>query len=882
MTNSTTRRGLIGYLVSHTHWDREWYLPFQGFRRRLVRLMDEMLAVMEGDPRYAYFHLDGQTIVLQDYLEIRPENRDRLTQLIREGRVLVGPWYVQPDESLPSAEAHIRNLLLGRRMAREFGGQPLASGYVVDVFGHISQLPQILRGFGIDNAILFRGMNDCECGAECWWEGADGTRALVLRLSNDVAYSDFWYRVRHPQMGRDFDVDEAVHAMRDFIAEFATRFSTRHVLLMDGVDHVEVEPKLGEFIERWNRDYSDLIELRHSTLPEYIAALRTDLGELPTFAGELRRPNRSGRFSNLFAGIHSSRGHLKRENDRCESLLSLLAEPWCSAAWLAGMEYPCAYLDLAWRYVLQNQPHDSICGCSVDQVHRDMEYRFDQARLIGRGLVDEAVHHLVGRLDTTGPENATYAIAVFAATPTVPGVAQVLSVSLPHPRPAHFRLVRPSGEDVAFQIISERPAVPSLEVGVRRIPAFPPKDVLTMAVDLHSPAMGIDTLFVVPRAAPQRTVGTLAAGPTALENEAVRVDVQPDGSLALVDKATRHVFRDLLLFEDGGDIGDGWTFVAPPQDAVVLSRGGPAAVSILGDGPLMATLRVRTVMTVPASIAPSRRERSDELVPLTITSDVSLLAGERGVRVLTVVENVARDHRLRVLFPTDLSASQWYADMQFDVVCRDIALLDTRDWVEADSELKPQQSFSCVTDGAAGLAVIAPTQKEAAVRDDPRRTIAVTLLRGFSSTVGTLGEDGAQCLGRHEFECAVIPFEGAAESAGLLAYARRMRARPITRTVAPSAGMDSPRGLVTVSPDVVMLSSVKRHESEGWLVVRVWNPLPDLTEVSLEVPCAIARAWLGNLAEERESELTSVTGAAVALAAPAKSAVTVIVEPVQK
>ena len=110
-------------VVSHTHWDREWYLPFQLYRIKLVRLIDRLLAILENDPRYAYFMLDGQTVILEDYLEVRPERRAALEGHITSGRVLAGPWYILPDEFLVSGESIIRNLQRGHRLA---GDEPFA------------------------------------------------------------------------------------------------------------------------------------------------------------------------------------------------------------------------------------------------------------------------------------------------------------------------------------------------------------------------------------------------------------------------------------------------------------------------------------------------------------------------------------------------------------------------------------------------------------------------------------------------------------------------------------------------------------------------------------------------------------------------------------
>ena len=144
-------------MVPHTHWDREWYSPFQTFRLRLVELLDDLLPRLEADPSYAHFLLDGQMAVVDDYLAIRPEAEERLRRLAASGRVAMGPWYVLMDEFLVSGETIVRDLQLGLDRAARFGGA-MSVGYLPDMFGHIAQMPQILRQFGFADAVVWRGV----------------------------------------------------------------------------------------------------------------------------------------------------------------------------------------------------------------------------------------------------------------------------------------------------------------------------------------------------------------------------------------------------------------------------------------------------------------------------------------------------------------------------------------------------------------------------------------------------------------------------------------------------------------------------------------------------------------------------------------------------
>jgi len=641
-----------GYIISHTHWDREWYRPFQVFRAKLVDVLDEVLDALESDPRYRFFHLDGQTIVIDDYLDIRPEAAERLRALMEAGRLIAGPWFVAPDETLPSGEALVRNLLRGTRSARSWGGEPLPVGYELDMFGHISQFPQICRGFGIESAMLFRGVNDEGNPAEMIWEGTDGTRLLLLRLPNDVAYSDFFYYVRHPARGKPFDIDEALGRLKELVEFERDRSTTAELLFMDGVDHIEILPELPDLIDAWNArpELRELCEMSHASLPEYLGRIHeaVDRDRLPVLRGEIREPNRSGTLSNLFYGIHSSHPRVKRWNDECESLLTLAAEPWSVAASLAGAPYPAGLLRRAWQYLLENHPHDSICGCSVDQVHKDMEYRFDQCRLIGQEVLQRAVGSLAKAVDTAWiGEGSTGLVLLNASGAGCDEVCEV-EIAWPHPRPPHFRLYSGAGVELPYQIIRETPAIPGMAVNHREIPHPTLTDRLRMAVPVSLPSVGLTALAVRPQPRPVSHLGSLSPAPGVLDNGLIRIEVGLGGALILTDLRTDQVYANLLTLEDTGDVGDGWTYRAPLEDEAATTVASGCTVTLETDGPLQATLRIDyTGFLVPRSAARGGRGRSDERIALPVTTRITLRRDQAFAACRIDVDNVARDHRLR-------------------------------------------------------------------------------------------------------------------------------------------------------------------------------------------------------------------------------------------
>ncbi len=382
------------HVVSHTHWDREWYLPFQEFRFRLVGLLDRLLDLLEQDPDYRSFTLDGQTIILDDYLEIRPEQEGRIRQLVQDGRLLVGPWYILPDEFLEGPEAMVRNLLFGWRGCRRFSDEPQPMeriGYIPDPFGHVSQLPQIAAGFELDALCFWRGVADAP--TEFQWAAPDGTQRLVLHLRDSYS-NGAWLAVDEEGFNHDLATE------RDALAPYAT---TSHLLVMQGTDHMEPRPDLPARLRAAEPTLGDRVI--HSNLPAYLAAVRAELDDegsagLPLLWGELRSPQRA----HLLPAVLSARMWIKQWNAGCEILLTRWAEPFSALAeQVAGTTAQRGFQRKAWEWLLKNHPHDSICGCSTDQVHREMRTRFAWAEQIADQVTQASLEAIGDQINTQHP-----------------------------------------------------------------------------------------------------------------------------------------------------------------------------------------------------------------------------------------------------------------------------------------------------------------------------------------------------------------------------------------------------------------------------------------------------------------------------------------------
>ena len=352
----------VRYLVvPHTHWDREWYLPFEQFRLRLGAVVDGVLDTPERDPSFTTFTLDGQAIVLEDYLEVRPENEERLRALLAAGRLEVGPSYVLPDEILVGGESLVRNLLLGRRVCRRFGVEPSSAGYLPDSFGHPAQLPQILAGFGIRTFLFSRGLGDeiDDVGVIFRWRAGPAEVVACQMLPH---YDNFarltWYH----------DAEERLSSIVERFGELVRGAGGDEIVLANGSDHLPVEPKLPQILGGLGRAFG--AEFRIGRYDEY----RPSADVLPSHEGELV----GSRLQNVLRGVNSARIYLKQANERAERRLLSIETAAALRTLREDAEYPAADLRLAWRELLRNHPHDSICGCSCDEVHRDMLVRYEQ------------------------------------------------------------------------------------------------------------------------------------------------------------------------------------------------------------------------------------------------------------------------------------------------------------------------------------------------------------------------------------------------------------------------------------------------------------------------------------------------------------------------
>lgn len=814
-------------LVATTHWDREWYRTFQAFRSRLVDTVDRVLDLIDGDPGYTFL-LDGQAIVLEDYLEMRPDRRADLEARVREGRIEIGPWYVQPDSLLPGGEAHIRNLLEGRRVASTIG--PVSHvAYTPDSFGHPAQFPQLFAGFGLNHFLYWRGNDNeiAELPAEYAWTAPDGTTILACH---------FWLGYGNAA-GLPKDVDEAVSRLTKAVEELSARTTSDRVLLLAGTDHQPPDAHTGAVCDAlakatgWN--------VRRGVLADFVEGLTTE--GRPAFTGELL----GGRIANLLPSVWSTRTYLKIANRRCETTLDGWAEPWSALGEKLGLSDERPALRAAWRQLLQNQAHDSICGCSQDAVHEQMLGRYDYAFEIARETAKRECERIAG-LDVTRRIDWSdeITLAVFNPSPhTRTDVVRFPVQGYPPFDNSEHHSIHPLNWinmrlDKGWEVDGRAARRVPVETHdrVRIINEQSDFDVEFVAADV--PAFGYRTFSLKPTDAHAEVVDD---GRT-ITNGSVTVEAGTDGSLTIDFGGVR--YEQLLGFENIGDRGDSYDFDPVPGDW----KAGDVTVERATHDNGVQLLRIKRYFAVPL-LSEDRNSRSDISRYLEIRYQVRLAEGVDRVDVHIEVHNEGTDHRVRMLFPTEVPTETFHAATTLDTAVRSTAPRDGSQWLHVAPATFPIQGWV----SANGLTIVAPGLNEAEVTDEG--TIKVTLLRsvGWLSRMDlrtrpshagpALPTPGAQCV--RDFETDISIF------AGLDPRAARDAELGLLAVAAGSTPLAQPGlSLLTLEPRELVLSALKPAEDGEGFVLRVLNPTDEEKEAVVSFGFDVSDARAVRLDEE--------------------------------
>ena len=884
-------------VVSETHWDREWYLPFQEFRIKLIKMMDNIIEILQQNPCYKSFTLDGQTIVIEDYLEIKPNEKLKLQNLIQKRRLIIGPLYVMPDEFLVSGESIIRNLMIGIQMGGQLG-RIMKVGYFPDPFGHIAQLPQILQGFEIPAILFWRGLgnqlSENDLSLEFIWN-APGNAASVLASFMKLSYGSV--------AGLDTRKKEGVYkkALRKLnwaISKLEPFAATPIILLNCGTDHTLANPILPEIIEQWNKFHHDKLMLL-SDFEDYIDKIMVYKENLKSYEGELR----GSKYIHLLSGVLSSRIWIKQLNSQVERLFERYVEPLSTINWLfnddESINYPSELILNGYKWLIKNHPHDSISGCSIDPVYEEMKIRYQWAEQIGSEVSRTSLIQLDKLIQFKNDSLDSIHLIVFNPLPWNRKDIVQFNVLTEMKRVGNktrssFDLFDCDDKKIDYQIEE-----------VSEVPRF--KHVTSKSYKVsflgEVPACGFKIYYLRPHkkgSLADYKIFQITSNTPSIENQYYKIQVEDHGEIAIFDKDSKKWYRNLCIIEDVGDWGDLYDYSGPKKfqnDKTFSTKEiTPLKIVILSNETISKTILIEYDFKLPRSLSNDRQHRDNYLISNPISISITLYHSIKRVDIKVKVENNSKDHKLRLLFPTSIETNEVKCDDHFYVISHPVNLPEGSDWNQKPPTTKYNNKFIAVNDAIRTLAILNKglSECEAFQNKDSSITIGITLLRcvewlsryDLKTRDMNAGPDlhtpSAQCIGTHLFELSLVTenntqmLENIHNSSleftnslmalcpamihtnlgthdriilsplGIL-YPYRLTKKATSKQVLPSQF-----SFLSINNKAIILSILKKAEQDNDVVVRVYNlsSQTQSAELSFYRGLKIIRAKIVNLLEE--------------------------------
>ena len=809
-------------ITVHTHWDREWYLTNEGYTARLLRIMPTILSGLESG-QIDTFLFDGQTAALEDLLTHgEPGLAQRVIHYIRLGRINIGPWYVMPDEFLCSGESLIRNIEEGLRLAQEHGETEFL-GYLPDTFGHIAQMPQIFRGFDIDKAVIWRGVAIQDDIFE--WRAANGDSVTCLFLPQG------YYQ-------QPFSKEDYVEAVSLYFDALADKVPHVPLLLTQGGDHLVPPADLKDRIAHYN-SAQDKYRLSFTTLAEHIdKRVSAKGGSKTVLNGELRA--NSNAF--LLPDVLSTRRYIKRLNQQAEDRLMGQIEPLLAAVNFKN-SYPDKYLRDTWKLLLQQHAHDSICGCSIDEVHQEMLVRFrrieDRLNALQTMACEEAGLSNPYFNRSAGPSPFADDSMMTVFNPSLKRRAgwQQLNVFLQGDQAMGLSVTDETGREyktVLCGVNRHR----AFQTPIDDFPQHKHGFVYALFVHINTQGWESRTLHFSSEPLQESIVGKPAlsdgdAVSAEIANGLVALRVTASG-ICIDNLQSGETIESAMSILSEGDAGDSYNFSPPLQPWSVQAEIAATRARKLGAYGDEIELALR--LPQPASLDAARLTGTDDQVISQGTLILRLLAGEAYIRASLRWSNLARDHRLRLVLPLNEKVQTTISDSAFALIERPVVYRKARKSIAAsETDVCVNPSYSYIEAGPLRLAHLAMQEFEI-LDDGAQDRLAITLIRsvGWLSRQDLItrgagaGPDfetpQAQCLGEDWFSFLLsVGSEGALK----LSDAECFR-RPLLFLT--GKGQIAAQSLQLTAPDV-QISSCRRRGDE--VEVRLFNPTDEKLEYVL-------------------------------------------------
>ncbi len=847
------------HVVPHMHWDREWYFSTEESRILLVNNMEEIMERLENDETYLYYVLDGQTAILEDYFAVKPENKQRVKDLVQQGKLIIGPWYSQTDEMVVGAESIVRNLLYGFKDCAEFG-EVMKIGYLPDSFGQSAQMPQILNGFDITRSIFWRGVSERKGTnkTEFNWKSDEGSEVLVQLFPLGYAIGKYL----------PLEKEALKKRMDKYLPVLDRGATTDHIILPNGHDQMPIQQNIFEVMDALKELYPerDFFISKYENVFDELEKNEN----LDTISGEFL----DGKYMRVHRSIFSTRMDIKALNARIESKLTNVLEPLAAIAYNLGFEYHHGLIELIWKEIMKNHAHDSIGCCCSDKVHLEVLNRFLLAEEKTDQLIRFYLRKVVDNLETTSTDDR---LNLFNLMPYER--EEVITTKI-ITKMTSFEIKDNDGNNLNFEILSQE----EIDAGLidRQIVHYGNYDPFiqyTIEFKDTVPSMGYKTYFIQEA---ETTATNSVKSTDKIVTEFYEITANQNGTINIVDKKLNKTFTNVLRMENGGDDGDEYDFSPLPNETLIYNDDVVANVT-LTQNEFAGRISISYELNVPADLEKRKEGVRDTLVGINI--ELVIPNHKALIDTKITINNTACDHRLRTLIPTGIASKVSISDNQFGYIERDVYdsamdVWEKEDWDERPDSIYPMLTYVGLCDNEHGVSVLTNSTREYEIIDADYSTIAITLFR----SVGFLGKEemlrrpgrpsgikmptpDSQMLGTLMIDFGITTHAGTTLEANIANVAKEYLTPVQVYNKIPHDAMKLNKekvqtpltySLLSFENKDSVLSVLKKAEKEEALVVRAFNPTTTNQQLEVVSNNKISNVGLVNLNEDKQKDLEDI------------------------
>ncbi len=863
----------IVHLIPHTHWDYEWYFTHPESSVQLTYHMDDVFQALDQEQIQQYL-LDGQTSIVEDYLELAPENESRLRKLVTSGQIKIGPWYTQTDQLIISGESIVRNLLIGSHIADSLGAS-WNIGYVPDAFGQSIDMPKIYNGFGINHSVFWRGLSSDTCESrEFVWTSEDGSTVNCYQIRNG-------YYLAEPQISG--------MAPDEIVAQISEGTTADVIPFPYGADQIKVDFDVKSKIDRYNSSSvigHEFIESNYNSLFESLTSTYEDAF---VYQGEMIE----AQYSKIHRSIYSTRYDHKQLNDRVETRLSYVLEPLMIMADYQHIPYKADLVNHIWKTLLRCHAHDSAGGCNSDRTNRHIKQRLITVDEMSAANRD----YLVRKLSESVLADIENNLLLINTLPYIRNERVVLEVDTLTPE---FSIFDDAGVSLAFNLLNSektyhgsirRTVEEQLEElyhyhhKVELVTSLPALGYRCFNIQEHSESTGeTDTNF--------------KSADNFIHNERYLLLVE-NGELVLKDTASEEQSKQLIFIRDVGDDGDNYDYSPPLHDWELYLNFQNSVITTTKTS-LSQSMQIQGTWLLPKDL--EEREKRQTSAQVDFTLEITLSDGNGPLEMSLSVNNTAKDHRMQVVVDSDIRSTESIADTPFGAVHRPNRhpkwqTWRSEKWKEEPTSIYPMIHSASICDDYHSLTLFSNGIKEYEVINESNcpttGKIALTLFR----SVGWLGKPDlvrrpgiasgqqfkyiptpdSQLLERLTFDIAISLDEQYSAARNMRVWQQlavpvhsyqQQDVNRFTNTMKyfginpVSCDSNPTTSLLTINAPDLIYSALKQAQQGEGLIVRIFNPSAEVIETAghIEFSIPVEQIYLVDLSEKINEELIIENG----------------------